>query len=247
MLKFSLLVGLITSGIAVAATNVYLLPEAKSVGVASDDEKAVMFLAVDRNDAYKGVCFALEKQDSSIIPTADISATVDKARFKLHGLRPNNNDVAKELVCILGSEATEFLTATMKSSRTHVQFDFTGDVRKYSFDTTTFSKLSVGDKKLDEQLANDYKNGIRAPVFYNQNHKAQSSHSTNIETSDETNFRVSDQKLNSTWKSLSPDTRKKLLPSQREWIKQKDATCKTDFSCLTSMTNDRIMVIESER
>lgn len=202
---------------------------------------------MDRSGEFKGVCFVLAKQVTSIIPTADISATVDNARFKLHGLRPNNTDISKELVCILGSEAGEFFTAVMKSSRTNVQFDFTGEVRRYSFDTTTFSKLFAGDKKLGEQMKNDYKNGIRAPVFYNQSHTNKPSQPANIENNDETSYRISDRKLNTEWNNLSPDTRKKLLPSQREWIKQKDVTCKSDFICLTSMTNDRIIVIESER
>lgn len=146
LLKYSLLSGLIASGIATAGNNVYSLPEAKTVGVASDDEKALMLPSMDRSGEFKGVCFVLAKQAASIIPTIDISATVDNARFKLHGLRPNNTDISKEPVCILGSEVGGFFTAVMKSSRTNVQFDFSGEVRSYYFDTTTFSKLFAGDK-----------------------------------------------------------------------------------------------------
>lgn len=247
MLTFSLLIGLATSGIAIASNNVYSLPELKSIGVASDDDKALMFPAMDRSDDFKGVCFALAKQVTSIVPTTDINATVDSARFTLIGLRPNNTDESKELVCILGSQATEFFSAVIKSSRTNIEFDFSGEVRRYSFDTTAFKKISSGDKNIAEQINIDYKNGIRAPVFYSQSHVAKPSIPMNTENNDETSYNVSDQKLNSAWNNLNPDIRRRLLPSQREWIKQKDAVCKTNFSCLARMTNDRIKTIESQR
>ncbi|WP_024554346.1 lysozyme inhibitor LprI family protein [Franconibacter helveticus 513] len=54
-----------------------------------------------------------------------------------------------------------------------------------------------------------------------------------------------DKELNSLWKRLSPETRKRLLPSQREWIKQK-SSCNNEQKCLTDMTNIRIHELESE-
>ncbi|MEE8729259.1 MAG: hypothetical protein SOI28_08255 [Rahnella inusitata] len=38
-----------------------------------------------------------------------------------------------------------------------------------------------------------------------------------------------------------------MLPAQREWIKHREAVCKTDITCLTRMTNERILLLESER
>ncbi|MDW2741476.1 lysozyme inhibitor LprI family protein [Atlantibacter subterraneus] len=54
-----------------------------------------------------------------------------------------------------------------------------------------------------------------------------------------------DKKLNRVWKRLSPETRKRLLPSQREWIKLK-SNCNNEQKCLTDMTNNRIRELESE-
>ncbi|AUZ65610.1 DUF1311 domain-containing protein [Citrobacter amalonaticus] len=63
--------------------------------------------------------------------------------------------------------------------------------------------------------------------------------------SSEEEYRIADKKLNDTWKSLSPETRKRLLPSQREWIKKK-SDCKNEQKCLVDMTNNRIRELESE-
>ncbi|MCT4713448.1 lysozyme inhibitor LprI family protein, partial [Enterobacteriaceae bacterium H18W14] len=60
-------------------------------------------------------------------------------------------------------------------------------------------------------------------------------------------FNESDKKLNVLWKSFSSDTRKKLLPEQRKWIKQKDNFCKTDINCLTDMTNKRIADLSNRK
>lgn len=38
--------------------RVLLLPEAKSMGVASSDKNALMFLGMDRDVNLKGICFA---------------------------------------------------------------------------------------------------------------------------------------------------------------------------------------------
>ncbi|MDV7021546.1 lysozyme inhibitor LprI family protein [Atlantibacter subterranea] len=54
-----------------------------------------------------------------------------------------------------------------------------------------------------------------------------------------------DKELNSLWKRLNPETRKRLLPSQREWIKNK-SSCNNEKKCLTDMTNNRIRELESE-
>ncbi len=66
-----------------------------------------------------------------------------------------------------------------------------------------------------------------------------------IPVSSEEKYLIADKKLNDTWKSLSPETRKRLLPSQREWIKQK-SSCNNEPKCLTDMTNNRIRKLESE-
>lgn len=58
-------------------------------------------------------------------------------------------------------------------------------------------------------------------------------------------FDESDRKLNILWRNLDSATRKRLLPEQRNWIKYKDNTCKSDIRCLTKMTNDRIIAIQS--
>lgn len=54
-----------------------------------------------------------------------------------------------------------------------------------------------------------------------------------------------DKELNKVWKNLSPDTRKRLLPSQREWIKLK-SHCNNEQKCLTDMTKNRIRELEFE-
>ena len=61
------------SGITTASSTVYFLPEAKSAGVASSDKNALMFLGMDRDVNLKGICFAMTKQSSSIVPLVDIT------------------------------------------------------------------------------------------------------------------------------------------------------------------------------
>jgi uncharacterized protein YecT (DUF1311 family) len=49
----------------------------------------------------------------------------------------------------------------------------------------------------------------------------------NFESEDKADFskeyNVSDQKLNDAWQNLNKETRKSLLPAQRQWIKSKSA------------------------
>lgn len=234
------------SGITSASSTVYFLPEAKSAGVASSDQKALMFLGMDRDVNLKGICFAITKQSSSIVPLIDITATTDNGRFTIHGLRPKNNDDTKELVCSLGSETGDFLTGIAKSTTVNVKMDFNGEIRNYSFNTTEFRKiLSANGQGVWEKAAKDYAQGVRAPIFYNNNREATKNNvaTTNVDTR---SYEASDEKLNSVWKSLNPETRKQLLPSQREWIKQK-SDCKNEQKCLIDMTNKRITELESER
>jgi uncharacterized protein YecT (DUF1311 family) len=61
----------------------------------------------------------------------------------------------------------------------------------------------------------------------------------------EEEYRITDKKLNDTWKGLSSETRKSLLQSQRKWIKQQ-AICNQDARCLIDMTNKRITELEAE-
>ncbi len=61
----------------------------------------------------------------------------------------------------------------------------------------------------------------------------------------EEEYRIADKKLNDTWKALSSQKRKALLPSQREWIK-KQANCNQVIQCLVDMTNKRIIEVENE-
>lgn len=70
---------------------------------------------------------------------------------------------------------------------------------------------------------------------------------SNIKSDIQLKFDESDKRLNDIWKSLSADMRKKLLPEQQKWIKNKDAVCKTDIKCFTDMTNERILEIEPQR
>lgn len=51
-----------------AVSTVYFLPEAKSAGVASNDQNALTFLGMDRDVNLNGICFAMAKQSSSIVP-----------------------------------------------------------------------------------------------------------------------------------------------------------------------------------
>ncbi|OUE72257.1 hypothetical protein AZ006_000415 [Citrobacter freundii] len=90
----------------------------------------------------------------------------------------------------------------------------------------------------------DYAQGVRAPIFYNNNREATKNNAvtSNVDTH---SYKASDEKLNSVWKNLSPETRKRLLPSQREWIKQKSG-CNNEQKCLTDMTKNRIRELESE-
>lgn len=232
------------SGITTASSTVYLLPEAKSVGVASSDQNAVMFLGMDRNANLKGICFAMAKQSPSLVPLVDITATTDNGKFIMHGIRPNLSDT-KDVVCSFGSEAGDFLTGLAKSSVVNVKLDFNGETRSYRFDTTEFRKmLTTNGQSVWEKAAKDYAQGVRAPIFYGNSIKALKNNAIlpNIETHA---YKASDDKLNSVWKSLSPETRKRLLPSQREWIKGK-SVCKNEQKCLTDMTNNRILELEAE-
>ncbi|MDV1506006.1 lysozyme inhibitor LprI family protein [Klebsiella quasipneumoniae subsp. quasipneumoniae] len=71
----------------------------------------------------------------------------------------------------------------------------------------------------------------------------------NFESEDKADFskeyNVSDQKLNDAWQNLNKETRKSLLPAQRQWIKSKSA-CNGNWECLTNMTNERILELETE-
>lgn len=249
--RIGVLSALLSSSIAMAANNLYVLPEMKSVGVASDDEQALLFLGMDRNGDMKGVCFALEKQAGSIIPVADINATVDNKQFMLAGIRPDHADETKELVCSVGSKADEYMIALTKSARSNVVFNFNGETRRYSFDTVSFSKFASGDKATIQQARDNYKNGIRAPATQSKSKagksKPQPEANHYAAKNDEEAHQLSELKINDTWKSLSSDTRKRLLPAQREWIKHKESVCKADITCLTRMTNERILLLESER
>lgn len=233
------------SCVAAASSTVYFLPEAKSAGVASSDQNALMFLGMDRDVNLKGICFAMAKQSPSIIPLVDITATTNIRRFTMHGLRPNNDDETKELVCSLGSEAEDFVVGISKSSVVNVKLDFNGEIRSYRFDTTEFSKmLTSNGKSVWERVAKEYAQGVRAPIFYGKNGGVPDNNATSLDT-DTQSYKTSDEKLNSVWKQLSPETRKRLLPSQREWIKQK-SNCNNEPKCLTDMTNNRIRKLESE-
>ncbi len=53
------------------------------------------------------------------------------------------------------------------------------------------------------------------------------------------------KKLNDAWQNLNKETRKSLLPAQRQWIKSK-STCNGNWECLTNMTNERILELEAE-
>lgn len=232
------------SGITAASSTVYFLPEAKSAGVASNDQNALMFLGMDRDVNLKGICFAITKQSSPIIPLVDITATTDNGRFTMHGLRPNVSDT-KEVACSFGSEAGEFLIGISKSTVVNVKMDFNGEIRSYRFDTTEFGKiLTANGQDVWEKAAKDYAQGVRAPVFYNNSREAPKNNSvtSNVDTH---SYKVCDEKLNSVWKNLSPETRKRLLPSQREWIKKK-SDCNNEQKCLIDMTNKRITELESE-
>lgn len=233
------------SCMAAASNTVYLLPEAKSAGVASSDQKALMFLGMDRDVNLKGICFAMAKQSSSIVPLVDITATTNSGRFKMHGLRPKNNEDTKELVCSLGSEAGAFLTGIAESTTVNVKMDFNGEIRIYSFNTTEFRKiLTVNGQGVWDKAAKEYAQGVRAPIFYNNNLEAtkKNTATSNVDTH---SYEASDERLNSVWKDLSPETRKRLLPSQREWIKKK-SDCNNEQKCLIDMTNKRITELESE-
>ncbi|HBQ0773604.1 TPA: lysozyme inhibitor LprI family protein [Klebsiella pneumoniae] len=233
------------SGVAAASSTVFFLPEAKSAGVASSDQNALMFLGMDRDVNLKGICFAITKQSSSIVPLVDITATTDNGRFTMHGLRPKNNDDTKELVCSLGSEAGDFLTGIAKSTTVNVKMDFNGEIRNYSFNTTEFRKiLTANGQGVWDKAAKDYAQGVRAPIFYNNN-RAATKNNTATSNVDTHSYEASDEKLNLVWKNLSPETRKRLLPAQREWIKKK-SQCNNEEACLTHMTENRIRELESE-
>ncbi len=214
------------------------------MGVASSDKNALMFLGMDRDVNLKGICFAMTKQSSSIVPLVDITATTDNGGFTMHGLRPNVSDT-KEVVCSFGSEAGDFLTGISKSTAVNVKLDFTGEIRNYSFDTTEFGKvLTENGQAVGERAAKDYAQGVRAPVFYNSDSEAPKNNAvtSNVDTH---SYKASDDKLNSVWKNLSSDTRKRLLPAQREWIRKK-SQCNNEEACLTHMTENRIRELESE-
>lgn len=235
----------LSSGITTASSTVYFLPEAKSAGVASRDRNALMFLGMDRDVNLKGLCFAMVKQSPSLVPLVGITATTDNGRFTMHGLRPKNDDDTKELVCSLGSEAGDFMTSIVKSTTVNVKLDFNGEVRSYSFNTTEFGKvLTANGQGVWEKAAKEYAQGVRAPVFYNSSSGAPKKNAVTSKV-DTHSYEVSDEKLNSVWKNLNPEARKRLLPAQREWIKHK-SDCNNEEKCLTKMTNNRIRELESE-
>lgn len=96
---------------------------------------------------------------------------------------------------LLGSDAFNYLDNQSKSSMSLVSIRFNGEQRNFSFNTSSFSKLlTPSGAKIAEQAADDYKRGIRAPVFYN---KAPSS-----VTENEDRYALSDQKLNEIWNKL---------------------------------------------
>lgn len=237
------------SGITLSAQNLYALSDIKSFGVASDDNQALMYLGTDKDFNVKGICFLMVKQARSIIPLTEITATVDGKVYPLHGLRPKNSKEGTELVCTLGSEAIDYLAAIVKSSRSNVSFDFNGEVRKFTFDTAMFGKVISGDRVVLNQILSDYKKGVRAPVMYNQSGPINIKNNEDVLSNDtnEAKFQKSDQYLNEIWTSLSDDTKKRLLPTQRKWIKYKDLTCKGDVVCQTEMTNKRIEDISKEK
>lgn len=243
-LKIMVLCVTLISGITSASSPVYFLPEAKSLGVASNDKNALMFLGMDRNVNLKGICFAMARQSSSIVPLVGITATTENGRFTMHGLRPNVSDT-KEVTCSFGSEVSDFLIAISRSTAVNVKLDFNGELRNYSFDTTEFGKvLTASGQGVAEKAAKDYAQGVRAPIFYNDSIEAPKNNpaTSNVDTQ---GYKTSDEVLNSVWKNLSPEIRKRLLPSQREWIKQK-SSCNNEHKCLTDMTNNRIRELESE-
>ncbi|MCW2475919.1 MULTISPECIES: hypothetical protein [unclassified Symbiopectobacterium] len=147
-----------------AANNVYVIPEVKSFGVASNDNKAVIFLGLDKYGQFKGMCFALKDKFHSIIPVVDIDVTFDNKRLNLHGMRPNVDD-EKEVVCILGSEATDFLNSLNGSNNLNAKLNFNGQMKKYAFDIKDFNRIANNDKEYMKKLADDYKKGRRAPLF----------------------------------------------------------------------------------
>lgn len=59
-------------------------------------------------------------------------------------------------------------------------------------------------------------------------------------------FNEADTKLNMMWGNLPYQKRKALLPSQRQWIKEK-TSCNKNMKCLIDMTNERITILEAER
>ncbi|MEI7408478.1 hypothetical protein [Pectobacterium aroidearum] len=147
-----------------AANNVYVIPEVKTFGVASNDNRAVIFLGLDQYGQFKGMCFALKDKFHSIIPLVDIDVTFDSKKLNLHGMRPNVDD-GKEVVCILGSGATDFLNSFKGSNNLYVKLNFNGEVKKYNFDIKDFNRIVNNDKEYMKTLADNYKKGIRAPLF----------------------------------------------------------------------------------
>ncbi len=236
----------LVSGIAAGSSTVYALPDAKSFGVASSDQKALMFLGMDKDANLKGICFAMVKQSTSIVPMVDINATTDHGRFIMHALRPNIDDDTKEAVCSLGSEAGDFITGISTSTFSNVKLDFNGEIRSYRFDTTEFAKLLTqsDSQRIAKKAFADYAKGVRAPVFYEKSNEIFENNNP-PHTLEPDNYKVSDKKLNFIWKNLDAGTRKRLLPSQREWIKQK-SICNNDQQCLIDMTNKRIIELEAE-
>ncbi|WP_154590094.1 lysozyme inhibitor LprI family protein, partial [Enterobacter hormaechei] len=104
--------------------------------------------------------------------------------------------------------------------------------------------MMISYQELVRTFPKGYAQGVRAPVFYGSGSEAPKNNkvTSNVDTP---SYEASDEKLNAVWKRLSPETRKRLLPSQREWIKQKSA-CNNEQKCLIDMTNNRIRELESE-
>lgn len=169
------------------------------------------------------------------------TATTDKPFHRWESIKMLKSQSERD-VCANGAPTREELEYLMRNDKQfNTKFDkdiqnFPPDTRMILEEGAKLHGMSLREAMLSDILTATTKNWKTAcdKLATSPSLKA------DAPASNSTSYQLSDQKLNETWRKLDADTRKRLLPQQRLWIKQKDSICKTDTKCLTDMTNDRI-------
>lgn len=262
----SVLTGLMSSGIAMAANTDNTFEGFNSIGSVeellnlpvselcsdggptSDDIKLILLngpLAVHMysNDPSTAN-LVIQEQTKNIkkhVMEKCATATTDKPLHRWESIKMLKSQSEGD-VCAKGAPTREELEYLMRNDKEfNATFDegiqkFPPDVRMIIEEGAKLHGMSLREAMLSDVLTST------TNAWKTTCDKLATSPSLKADApaSNSTSYQLSDQKLNDTWRKLDADTRKRLLPQQRIWIKHKDSICKTDIKCLTDMTNDRI-------